>query len=199
MVKQSITRALAELKLYDKKINDKTRAFNFGCVKTPTMNYPSGKTREQYVLDEQGALKSIQDLIDNRSKLKTAIMVSNATTTVTIGGVKMTVAAAIEQKQSIGYKLNLLQKLQRAALELTTSYNRTNEEYQKRLDVLLKDKKGSDIKTAQDAFDGLNKPELIDTIGYEQVIKDLADAIDTFNTEVDFVLSESNAKTEIEV
>jgi hypothetical protein len=199
MTTLSVTRALAELKLYDKKINDQIDSFTFGCIKTPTTNYPNNKTREQYVADEQGALKSIQDLIANRSQLKTAIMVSNASTFVMIGNTNMTVAAAIEQKQSIGYKLFLLQKLQKEALALTAASVKVNEEYQKRLDVLLKDKKGSDIRTAQEAFDGLNKAELIDTIGYEKVIKDLTNEIDTFNTEVDFILSESNAKTDITI
>jgi molybdopterin synthase catalytic subunit len=55
--------------------------------------------------------QSINDLITRRNRLKSAIILSNATTKVKIGDTVLTVAEVIERKQSLKYYKTLFDKL----------------------------------------------------------------------------------------
>jgi hypothetical protein len=199
MTKISVTRGLAELKLLDKRINDATKDLVVGTVMTPCGAYPNNKTKDQFINDCKAKYQSVIDLIIRRDKFKAAIVASNAATFVCINNNTITVANAIEQKSSIKYDEKLLSTLRLLNGKLTANFDTHNDTYTSRLDQLLKDKKGGDIAEITKNFASLNKPELINAIDVNTEIDKLAKDIDEFNSQVDFILSESNARTEIEV
>lgn len=195
-MKMTVTRALNELKLLDKRINKKINETTFITATKDT----------SLTLDAKADFESITTLISNRSKLKTAIMASNATTKVTIGGKVMTVVEAIEQKDSIEYKKSLLTQLKRNyqdVEQVTLHHERVIDE---RLQALLEATFGKDGRTSDneierisESFKEQNKLTILDPINVKSIIEELSNEIDTFESEVDFVLSESNAITTIEV
>ena len=138
--------------------------------------------------------------------MKTAIIRSNATTTVEVNGVKMTVAEAIERKGSIDKEVMLLTELQRQLAQSRTAVERNNVTMQQRLDEMIKAAVGKDRKATTEEIDGISNPfiaanvtALLDPSGLEAVVEQLAKDIDGFRFEVDFALSEVNARTTIDV
>lgn len=106
--KISITEALTELKLYDQKINKVLCSADFiGCKKKSSDRVNSFKL-ENFEANAKASYQSVSDLIENRARLKSAIVQSNAATMVEIAGKKYTVAEAIERKNSIEYDKMLL-------------------------------------------------------------------------------------------
>ena len=106
MRKISITEALNELKLYDSKIMKAiTNAKLVGAAKKSADKVGVVK-KEDFEERAKASYQSVTDLIANRNTLKSAIVKSNAVTEVTINGKTMTVAEAIERKNSIDYDEN---------------------------------------------------------------------------------------------
>lgn len=199
MEKITVTRALAKLKLLDKQINKKIDGSLFSSYKVGGKNI---KDEFNPVQD----LQAVTDLIDFRAKLKTGIMKSNSTTFVQIGKVKMTVVEAIETKDSIAYRQSLLRKIKNDISNAEEAVEYGNEQVKDRLDKMLVSSFGRDSKPKEEDIKAISKPfldnneyELIKSDKIEKVIATMEDEIDTFISEVDMVLSESNAVTTIEV
>lgn len=205
MDKISIHRALGELKLLDAKIN-KLINNNFIASKQASVEKVGGIKVKDLEIDMKANYQSLTDLINRRSKIKSAIIKSNALTEVTINKVKMTVAEVIDEKTSIQYKSNLLNTLKQQYNKVTADISKVNEEVnvnsEKFIDNLYRDKTQVDInkikELKQDYIDK-NKLELIDPIGVKKQIDELSEYIDNFQAECDYVLSESNAVTFIEI
>ena len=104
----SITQGLAELKLLDKRLNKRLDAAPWAAVSTKTNRVNEDDLKKM----AESFYKSYMDLVSRRDTIKRAIVLSNATTNVTIGGKwKGTVAEAIEHKSSLSYKKKLLEKM----------------------------------------------------------------------------------------
>lgn len=197
--KISITRALSELKLLDKRIN---KLIENSIFIDYTIN---GKTSEDTYTPKED-LQAINDLIDRRKSIKSGIMMSNASTMVTIGGKEMTVIDAIEMKSSIVYKKMLRSKLHVQWNSTLADIQDINDNVEVRLDKLLQANFGKESKTKDSETEAISKPfldrnraVLSDEIGVKDVYNKLDDEIDKFESEVDFTLSESNSTTFIEV
>lgn len=201
--KMSINRALAELKLLDKRITEKTRSkfINFYVGKKPPIGY---KSNEEFIEEAKSNFQSVKDLISRRNKIKKAIVASNAITVVNIAGKEMTVAEAIERKNSIEYEKNLLQNLRKNNEEITYYYENQMREMEQRIDDQIDDINRRDGKVSEDERLDIERttknryePHILDPIDIKKQIELLAEEINNFEMEVDFVLTESNAKTEI--
>lgn len=225
--KISVTQALAELKLLDKRIRKilgqgakvarETAYPEYGfqaeeSIQASEVRWVAVKTKatpvdvEQFTRDARGEWQSFMDLVNRRDRIKKAVVMSNATTRVTIGSWTGTMAEAIEHKSSIGYKKMLIgaakRNLRLAAGALTTA----EEEVQSRLDRLLQSELGKDVRTVPDTIQAItasfrenNKVELVDPLGLAAKIKELEEEVEEFETNVDWVLSEANGRTIIEV
>lgn len=155
--------------------------------------------------------QSVVALIERRSKIKEAIVASNATTKVKIGAPgkekEMTVAEAITERAYMAEKKKLLAKMQQVHTVVQGAVNKLNEEVatklQKNLEVMLgSDKTNRDAKQVEEltkSYNDLNQWSLVDPLGIEEKTKVLSDEISEFETNVDAALSESNAVTFIEV
>ena len=204
----SITEALMELKLYDQKINKALSNVDFiGCKKKSADKVGSFKT-ENFVANAKAEYQSVSDLIENRHKLKKAIVDSNANTIVEIGGKKYTVAAAIEYKTSIMYdkmKLQTMKSQWNAATNIIQKENnRVDAQVDKMLETFLgkdSEKKVSeaDLSAISDPYRAKNEWELVDPLNLYVEIQALETKIDAFEADVDVRLSISNSVTYIEV
>ena len=201
----SVTQGLAELKLLDKRINKELGWIQWVGVST------KGKKVDEVSLKKTATseYQSYMDLVKRRDTIKRAIVLSNANTQVSIGSKHPwtgTVAEAIEHKSSVKYQKNLLEKMAQNVVTAKEDYERALEESNTRLDRLLTSELGKDIKTNPEtiaaltaSFQETNKVTLVDPFDVEAKAKALEENIDAFETNVDWVISESNGKTMITV
>lgn len=208
MRKITITEALCELKLYDSKIQK--AIINCQLVNTGKKSSDMlGHVKKDTFKDKAKAdYQSINDLISNRDALKRAVVLSNATTNVTVNGEEMTVAAAIEKKSSIQYLKDLLIAMKDQYSDATRLMQRNNDKMEAQIDKMLESfvGKDSDKKVDKNDLDNIagtyrlaNEFELVDPLSIADKIAELESYISGFEGAVDTSLSISNSITYIEV
>lgn len=204
-MKMTIHRALAELKLLDKKIMKQVLDSTPFCVaKKKDEKQVNGMSLEEYNKKVEGNFNAIIDLIKRREQIKAKIMHSNTITKVNVAGEEMTVAEAIERKNTIEYKKKLLNRLradlQTALDEMEDGNIILLDKLESFLEATLGDNPSSkEIETVSEMFKEKNELKLYNPINIEKKIEKLEEEIEDFLMEVDFVLSESNSKTTIEI
>ena len=196
--KISITRALVELKTLDSRIQKKIDTGVFVSYKGQ-FHQPHEATKEAVA-----NYQSVNDLIERRKKIKSAIITSNALTKVNICGNEMTMAEAIETKSSIKHKKNLLAVLKAQYGSVVTTIESVNARVRKDLENKStrdtdKDKQQMSLEEFSKMYINLHGVELFDPIKVSQKIEQLEQYITQFEQEVDYVLSEKNATTFIEL
>lgn len=208
MRKISITEALNELKLYDSKINKAIANAKLASAAKKSSDKVGVVTKEDFEERAKASYHSVTDLIANRNALKSAIVKSNAVTEVTINSKTMTVAEAIERKNSIDYDVTLLNEMKKQYVTATDTVNKENKKVDNKVDELLSTLigKDSDKKISKEDQEAIEKPyrekneyEFVDPIGIYDKMLELESDIDGFNSEVDTKLVLSNATTFIEI
>lgn len=208
MRKISITEALNELKLYDSKINKAIANAKLASAAKKSSDKVGVVKKEEFEERAKASYQSVTDLIANRNALKSAIVKSNAVTEVTINGKTMTVAEAIERKNSIDYDVTLLNEMKRQYVTATDTVNKENKKVDNKVDELISTLVGkdSDKKIDKEAVEAIETPyrqknefELIDPIGiFDEMLK-LETDIDGFQSNCDTALVLSNATNFIEI
>ena len=200
----TITRALVELKTLDSRINKLILNNYFIIYKTKNKNYSINE--EEFKKNTLSEYQSLNDLISRREKIKNAITLSNSKTLVTIGDKSMTVSNAIEFKTTIEYKKYLLETMKKQRQMVTIESENHKQKVQQKVDDNVKIICGKDSKpdanVIQTISDGITKGdpiEIFDPLNIDNVIKELETTIEDFSANVDYVLSESNALTSIDV
>lgn len=198
----SITQSLAELKLLDKRIQKSLDHVTWAQVKTKSHPVDT----EKFSKSVQAEYQSFIDLVKRRDTIKRAVVTSNATTRVKVADWEGTVAEAIEYKTSILYKRRLLDILRMQLLTAKDQFQEQQEAVDARLEKLLHSELGKDVKTSPETITALtntfrenNKVELVDPLDLAVRTQALEDEIESFETNVDWVLSETNGKTLITV
>lgn len=209
MEKILVTKGLNELKLLDSRINRKIEEGEFvASAKASAINVNGKISKESYKSNAKGNYQSIIDLIRRRNQIKSAIILSNSITKVDIAGKTMTVAEAIDKKNSITYELALLEKL-------TFEYNiasdkiiKENDKVDESIEQLLNTAYGKEgkEKITQGSYDAIAEPyrkaneyALVDGLDIEKVIKTMKEDVESFLSEVDTALQISNSTTIIEI
>ena len=199
----SVTQALPELKLLEKRIDKVMDSIQDWC-KVSHNGAPVDKEKHKKETDAQ--LQSFMDLVKRRDTIKRAIILSNAQTKVKVGQFEGTVAEAIEYKKSIQFKRSLLEGMKSCLTNKREEYERMKGQVDSRLERLLQSELGKDVKTNPETISALttsfrenNKVELVDPLDLAVKIQSLEDELDAFETNVDWVLSQANATTLIQV
>ena len=204
MTEITVTRALTQVKTLDERIA------GFAQKSEPVVSYKIGQKSaggrpvaevEQLI---NASFQSVQDLIKQRNAIKAAIIRSNSDTKVSIGGVEMTVAEAIERKGSIRLEAALLQTMKAQLAAATQKVEQSNRQMEADLQQLMVAAVGKDrqvgeaeLSAIRDPFMAQKQASLIDPLNLAKQIAELDASITGFTSEVDFVLSESNAITKI--
>lgn len=206
MEKLTVNRALVELKTLDGRIKKSIDNGLFISGHKKSNQKINGYTIDEHKSHIQGCFDKTRDLIKRRNDIKSAVVKSNANTIVSINGKEMTVAEAIERKDSIDYDRSFLSRMKQQFRNTVAEVNRNNEDIQEKLNTYLqsilggKDKADpKDVEQYTKMFFEKNEFELIDPLKLESKIQIMEDEIDAFFLEVDSVLSESNAVTHIHI
>lgn len=206
--KMTITRALAELKLLEKRITNSITTSLFVDVyqNRKKITRAANKKVEDFEKDARACYDSITSMIERRDDMRSGITTSNARTLVTIGKSKMTVAEAIERKRSISFKKALLDAMGRQFAGANATASKDNAQINEAVRMMLEKNLGGDKKPSEADYDAIAKPfveanesRVADPIGLEKKITALAAEIEEFEKNVDFALSEVNARTEIDI
>lgn len=205
-MEMTITQGLSQLKMINKRISRKISDSTFGGYSVGGKVMTGYDSVEELEKEAKSDFESTKDLIKRRNEIKSAIVMSNATTKVNIAGEEYTVAEAIERKSSIEYDEKLLNKLKRTYTQIVEHVDDVNEDMNQRLDKHLETLFGKDGKTDIQQTDSVvksfkqqNEAKMIDPIDLKEQINGMEKNIEDFLSEVDHVLSTSNATTTIEV
>ena len=204
--KLSIHRALTELKMLNHRIEAAINEVSTVLANRKSNSKINGVEIQEYEKQMQSSYDKVVGLIDYRNRIKSLVVESNARTTVTVGKEEMTVAEAIERKQSIHFEKKLLEAMQQQYRSAINMVAKENDALPAKLETYLinilgnKDKQSpEEVKLHTETFMKRNEFELIDPMNVKKKIEALSSRIEEFESEVDAVLSESNATTFIEV
>ena len=193
----SITRALTELKTLDKRIQKTIDTSSFVSYQGQ-FHQPS-----PYTKTAQNDYQSVVDLLERRKNIKSKIIMCNAVTMVNICGKDMTVAEAIETKSSIKHYKNLLAKMKQQYAESNKQVEMINNKVRNDLENKTtrenKDDKTMDLVEFSKKYMDMHGVKLYDPLGINVKIEHIENYIRDFENEVDYILSEKNATTMIEV
>lgn len=194
----TVTRALAELKTLDKRINKAVQDCDVVKIRRKEDKWDI----QEYNRQAQATYQSLEDLITRRDELKRRVLASNATTRVRIGKDVLTIAEVIDRKQSIEYKKRLLERLRNQRQIAQNTYESRVEELRRKLDNLLEVNFGKEgkcnpenVASITKTYHDTHKVEIVDPLNIGVKIKTLEEEITEFDKEADLVLSESNART----
>lgn len=206
--RMTVHKALIELKTLDSRISKAIAEMPFVFANKHANTKVNGIPISEYCEQIKSSYKSAEDLITRRNALKRAVVLSNATTKVVIGGNEYTVAEAIEMKNhGMEFPRELLTKMssdyQRA--QRNASLN-NGDALEDRADDYIKSMFGNtdmknateDAKKARAEFIASQTVELIDPISVKEKMGKLEEYINSFMVDVDAALSVSNATTEVE-
>lgn len=203
--KMTLTRALSKLKVLEKRITD-ARSNQFFAHKVGPKLAGTPLDEAAFARAAQSDWDELSSLIDSRLQIKRAIVKANADTNVVINGETMTIATAVDRKLFYPQVLTTLQNVITQYHALSKNVEKHNQGVTERLDKLLESLVGKDKKTSDGEMVATSKPFLdanqatiVDPYGvYAKAQKEI-EKIVAFLNEVDYTLSEANAKTEIEV
>lgn len=210
--KMTIHRALSELKTLDDRIEKAIRDTTYVLAVKHSAEKINGMTVGNFKDKMKSGYQKVIDLIARRDAMKRAVVLSNATTKVTIGGKEYTVAEAIElHNHGIEFKCTLLRQMNSAYVAAQNELNRNGGEALEKkaeqyvLAVIAAQPKDSKMSVDSEAMKALRKTyienntyDLVDPMDIAKIIEALDAEINEFNAEVDAALSCSNALTVIE-
>jgi hypothetical protein len=203
--RMTITKALSELKLLEKRANkliDETTFVTFTVGGEPPRE---ARSAAEFAERVRARRQSVADLLRRRSAIKAAVVASNARTTVEIAGQTYTVAAAIERKASVAFEQRLIARLgsdlARAQREVELNNERAGDRLDQQAQALLgkEGSRGAEYEALHRSFMERNASRLLDPLDAQADIDRLSDQVDAFLAEVDQALSVSNALTVIDV
>lgn len=207
--KMLVTEGLNQLKLLDSRIRNGIAKANFICAsKLSDKNARPGVSKEDFINDAKADYQSINDLIAEREKIKAAIIESNAVTEIEIAGEKMTVAKAIDRKESILYLTDLLCHMKNQYDTSIATVNSKNVDMEKTIDSMLAQAYGRDQKEKVDenTYNAIAAPiklnretGLVDPLNLKDEIDKLEAYVEDFLSNIDAKLQISNCITFIEV
>ena len=204
----SITRALSELKVLQKRFDKEVSQLNVISVQHGlTLMKNSSVKPEDFSEKAKAQLQSVEDLQKRIHLIKTKIQQSNAITMVKIGTQEMTVLEAIIKKSLLENQKDLLARLKKQLILANDNFEAATMSNENKIAKQLEDAtKNSTVKLDLEvekqikaSVESLYPIKMIDPCKLSDKVKALEDEIEEFEANVDFALSESNALTQIEV
>lgn len=213
MEKITIHRILSELKTIDDRINKEISSFKPLTVKRGNNSLVSTGGRlpipeEEFVNNAKSTYQSIEDLINRKFKLKSALTKANVNTKVTIDGKEYTIIEAIEMKSIMDLKKSLLYRMTLEINQSNKTYESTSAQVDSDFERMLSTQVAnitnkSDIQKVRDGymetFYKQNEVKMVDPLKCSDLANSLQKGIDKFLMEIDSALSEANATTLVEL
>ena len=209
MEKMLVTQALNELKTLDSRINRVIRNASFiASAKTSDSKVTPGVAKEDFIKDAKASYDSVEDLIKRRETIKSAVIESNAKTMIEICGEEISVAKAIDMKDSIEYKKTLLIQMKTQRDRAKSDMVSHNIIMENKIDQLVstafgkeskQNIKPEDYESIAVPYRTANEYSLVDPLELDKKIEELERYIEDFEANIDSKLQVSNCVTYIEL
>jgi hypothetical protein len=207
MSKITITRALTEKKTLKSRYERELRDAKFiGVSVSKKMCNPyNSYTVSDFEEQAKSNYQSLVDIERRIIEIDTKIDQSNFVTKVKISGKEMTVLEAIKLKGLIDLKESRLMMLKKQLRDARIKYDSAENDNKNRIEKSVSDQTqagNKDVeleKSLKESIERLYPVAMIDPLKIEEKIKEDEKFIEDFKSEVDFVLSESNSITYIEL
>lgn len=207
----SVTRALSELGMIGSRIAMAIASGTFvsvvrGAAKKPAIGtFATAAELDNHIT---ACFNSVEGLIARQADLKAAVIKSNAETEVTIANKKMTVAEAINQKAVATHRQSFLSALRRQMSACLLDFNNSTEKLDQQIERQIQAiyNTGKEKATAEQysvvatPLKQEYAPYIVSTKGdLNAYIREYEKELNDFLAECDYILSESNSLTFIEV
>lgn len=207
-VKMSITKALAEVKKINEKLNELRDVTVASVEKGNTNQFVKAKglgTPEEFKANTKGLLDKVRDLIERRNVIKLAIAKANLTTEVVVNGKKMSIIQAIDTKDILWKQINIYTKW-------ISDFVKADEVIQEQ-EVVIQNLTQQSVNAAfgsnqqtkpqvtkdmEASYRAIYEGKICSNYTREQIQK-LKDEATEAVSEIDMILSEANSRTDIEV
>ena len=209
MAEMTVQRALNELKIIDERLNKRLQEFTIiGTKKVSETRVV--ETRESVVEFEnraKGVLDSVDGLLKRKNALKHAIMQSNATTMIEVGGKTYSVMTAIDRKRTIESEKLVVKYMRDALIRAEYKVSQENDKMESYIQRQTNAMAGGDLSSKKDdyiiafekSYREQNSWELVDPLKVRDLIEEREQEILMFDLEIDTALTVSNAITKIEI
>lgn len=203
----SVYEALIEIS----RLNDKIEKFNssstmplFLACATESAKYIEGMEKEKYINLLKSNYDSCRHLISNLSEYKAKVALSNAKTTITVGGKEYTIAEAIQRKQNIDTEIRFLRMIETQLKDVNTKITAKNNTVKAGLTEYLEKVKSEtatpeEIDKLTNIYNEKNLFILVDPYGITETIDEKRQELETFLSDVDTKITASNCSTMITV
>lgn len=207
-VTMSITKALAEIKKIDVKI-DELSTVVIAATKKGNSNQLIGNkglgTAEEFLANTKGTIQKLIDLYDRRAAIKTAIAEANIKTTVTIKGDKYTIISAIDAKNVCMSMIDIYTGWLAQFIKVDEQIENQERVIQEYTQSTLQSAYGSNQQAKQSAQKDIEASNRLLYAGSvcsnytrQEITKILDDAKEAL-AEIDMCLSEVNSRTDISI
>ena len=203
MTQISITRALTRVKVIEKQLEQLSYD---KYVRSVLEQDKDKKQSEDFKSESKSNFDKFNSLFDESVALQKAIRKSNEDTLVRISGKEMTVSEALILKSLIEHKQQLLSNIRDQNSNANNEIEKAESQIESKAQSFVQSLK-TDIQSQIDdamkvgrlsATKELRKVRLTG-LNVEQILKEDLEFVQEFLVEVDYVLSESNATTLIEI
>ena len=201
----TLTRALAELKLYDSKISKAINELKPVSYSINNIVTDYRQTPKEFIETYNSQMQSISDLRNNKVLLKNALMKANSETLIKIGNKEYTIVEALNRKADIRTEQQLINVMKQHLNNAISKSNIIKDNIEVNIENAINSKSSSSSNQSKDYVQNIRDsyanqmPELVNADVVEKLIKEKELEIEEFVSEVDFVLSEVNATTKIKV
>lgn len=203
MAKVTLQRVLAEIKNLETKLPTDIAATKFVEVK---VGQGVDIRLDQMVKTVDSDLQSIVDRMQRLANLKAIRNYANATTEVVVNNTTMTIDEAVALKASLPLRQNLISALRHQLANATFLIAKQDETIQQRVEAQLTALNSGTKKASEQEIEAIRnlvstglKAELVAPKDLQVKIDKMQKEVDNITLELDFTLSEANAKTEVEV
>ena len=199
----SITRALSELKVLEKKFYGGIDDLHLVAVKHGLILRRPYSSIKQDAFEKKAKAgdQSVRDIEERIALIKKKIAEVNSKTKVRIGSREMTIQEALIEKSTIiPLKEARLTRYKKLLADARNQFDAAGMENEEKIQRNIQDRK--DViteKQAREEIESTRKVEMVDPLDLAAKIKELEDEITDFKGNVDFALSEKNSTTFIEI
>lgn len=145
--------------------------------------------REDFEKSVKSSYQSLTALVERKRKIKSAIVKSNASTEIAVAGEKMTVAEAIERKNSIEIEKNIKKNLASKYSEKVKLIEKHNNNVQSQMFKLLQATYSKpETEISKEDYDRIavpfrenNEAKLVDPLGIKKILHNIEEQVDLFN------------------
>lgn len=203
MTQISITRALTRVKVIEKQLEQLSYD---KYVRSVLEQDKDKKQSEDFKSESKSNFDKFNSLFDESVSLQKAIRKSNEDTLVRISGKEMTVSEALILKSLIEHKQQLLSNIRDQNSNANNEIEKAETQIESKAQAFVQSLKTENQSQIDDAMKvgrlsatkELRKVRLTG-LNVEQILKEDLEFVQEFLVEVDYVLSESNATTLIEI